>query len=596
MAWENLGSNNLGEAQAVVYSIDGGTNFRWARLDGEVALTGLTNYADPALAIEAAWSYLNTKGGGVLRTRGPGETWTVATVIDSQGANVTWKSDKSLTITIPNTFDDNVVSITHDDVTVIRVHVNGNRLNQSAPVGVGPNGFYIYECSNVKLFQCKITDCRQFGVYVRATEGSNSNVEVRECELIDNDWNGIWATGRDYYTNFKAIGNTIEGWSDVGISSGLDRTVISNNYFNNVGFLNRGAINTSWAIGLEVYVDSVELEDIIIEENIIVNCDTGIGFQSSFSDSFTRIKIANNVMYNLEIGGVYAQYVDWMEITGNIIEEWDTLNAWGSAIYCANEVEDTLISDNILFSRDARTRAEGIRLRNNSDRVKIKNNVIRCYLNCIWLDNDVDDTEIHGNTLVSGNSYSIQIDDATIVRTRIGKNDMYGTNQCLNDNAPLNTILPSKEFQFIKELNGTYNTTSPTGIEISAATHTAILQGHIPQDAQQVVRIRIFAVALGAPVGAGGQMHLEITFNAGTPNAAYNTATKSWNITWHDGLEADYVADDVVTWRVIDANVGNELSNLLPLDKFELLAVYESAADPDGATNAVFGSISIEYV
>lgn len=104
------------------------------------------------------------------------------------------------------------------------------------------------------------------------------------------------------------------------------------------------------------------------------------------------------------------------------------------------------------------------------------------------------------------------------------------------------------------------------------------------------------ADADGTPIGAGGQMHLELTFNAGSPNAAYNTAGKSWNLANFDGEEADYVQFDVVTWVVEDGDVGNELLALVAGDKFELFAIYETGADPDGATNATFGSIEVEYV
>ena len=62
---------------------------------------------DPEVVIEAAWSYLfTTFGGGTLVTKGTGE-WSFQTRCDSQGANVTWLSDLSLTFTVPNAFDKN---------------------------------------------------------------------------------------------------------------------------------------------------------------------------------------------------------------------------------------------------------------------------------------------------------------------------------------------------------------------------------------------------------------------------------------------------------------------------------------------------------
>ena len=91
-------------------------------------------------------------------------------------------------------------------------------------------------------------------------------------------------------------------------------------------------------------------------------------------------------------------------------------------------------------------------------------------------------------------------------------------------------------------------------------------------------------------------MHGAFTLNAGAANAAYNTATKSWAITDFDGADADYVANDIVHWIILDASVGNELKNLLAGDSFEFFALYNAGADPDGATDAVFRCIEVEYV
>jgi len=110
------------------------------------------------------------------------------------------------------------------------------------------------------------------------------------------------------------------------------------------------------------------------------------------------------------------------------------------------------------------------------------------------------------------------------------------------------------------------------------------------------VRLKIWAVATDAPIGAGGQMHLETTFNAGASNLAYNTANKSWNIVNFDGEEADYIANDVIHWVIEDGDVGNELLNLVAGDSFELFAIHEAGADPDGATSAVFRVLEVEYV
>ena len=156
-------------------------------------------------------------------------------------------------------------------------------------------------------------------------------------------------------------------------------------------------------------------------------------------------------------------------------------------------------------------------------------------------------------------------------------------------------IIPTAAFQFTEAINGAIVTASPTGVDVDANTEGAVAWGQIPQEAQGITRIKIWAIATGGPIGGGGQMHVEVTFNAGASNAAYNTAAKSWTLVNFDSVEVDYVADDVVHWNIEDGTVGNELRNLEPGDSFELIVTHEAGAAPDGATECLFRVVEIEY-
>jgi len=139
--------------------------------------------------------------------------------------------------------------------------------------------------------------------------------------------------------------------------------------------------------------------------------------------------------------------------------------------------------------------------------------------------------------------------------------------------------------------------TSPTGCYVFDAGGTAIAWGQLPSEVQQVIQLKIWAVAKDGPAAAGGQMHCEFTFNAGASNAAYNEAGKSWGVINKDSVEADYVVDDIVHWLLKDADTGDsEISALVAGDSFEILAIYEDAASPDGDTDAKFRVIEVEYV
>jgi hypothetical protein len=152
-------------------------------------------------------------------------------------------------------------------------------------------------------------------------------------------------------------------------------------------------------------------------------------------------------------------------------------------------------------------------------------------------------------------------------------------------------------YQFT-ELIGTATiiVSSPVGIDVDAANEGALSWGQLPEEVQQIVRIKIWAVATGGPLGAGGQMHLNITFNAGVSNATYNEAGKSWAIASFDGEVTNYIANDVVYWVIEDGDVGSELGNLAAGDSFEIFALYVAGAAPDGATDGLIRIVEVEYV
>ena len=208
---------------------------------------------------------------------------------------------------------------------------------------------------------------------------------------------------------------------------------------------------------------------------------------------------------------------------------------------------------------------------------------------CIRETNGADNNLIVGNDLRGNPTLGSMI---LIGAGTTAKDNLVEGTSLISDGVSIH----NKPFQFTEAVNGAIVTASPTGVDVDATTEVALAWGQLPEEVQQVIRLKIWAVATDAPIGAGGQMHLEVTFNAGASNAVYNTAAKSWNLANFDGEEANYIAGDVVHWVIERGDVGNELDNLAAGDSFEILAIWETGADPDGATDALFRVIEVEYV
>jgi len=392
-----------------------------------------------------------------------------------------------------------------------------------------------------------IVESDDAGIMVDAAT-SAYNGQIVNCIILGADGMGIYNSRGAF--NILIHGNIITACATYGIYlyRGTYGIITSNHVYSTTG----------GGIGARVNNGVLTISDNICWSNdnsgiYMRDCDLGV--------------LSDNVCYRNDQHGIYIFSCAGVEITGNACH----YNDWF----------DTATYDGIYLDSDS---AANLVVGN------------QCTLNDRnGIQSDGDRNSILSNYCASNGDYGIEI-GATADANRVKFNYFYNNTVGVFLDGGTNTELEYESFQFIKELVGAYLTASPTGIEIDANTEGAIAQGHIPVGIQQVVRIRVWAVALDTPIGAGGQMHAEFTFNAGAPNAAYNTAGKSWALANHDSEEADYVANDVVTWIIEDGDVGNELAALVAKDKFELIVTHEAGADPDGATDAVFGSFTIEYV
>lgn len=189
-------------------------------------------------------------------------------------------------------------------------------------------------------------------------------------------------------------------------------------------------------------------------------------------------------------------------------------------------------------------------------------------------------------------NYGIELDadsDHNIVRD----NDLHdsGLTGPIND-LGLDTEFNNITFQFIQGSVFIDADGSAKGWEIDAADELAIALGQLPLELTQVVRIKIWGVAL-ALTGAGIGMLLEINMNAGQDNEAYtaeaiaiaNKVTRALN----------FAVNDVIVW-IVDASDHANIGTLAGGDSLEVKVKFETLANGDIDTDAVFRAVEIEYV
>ena len=395
-------------------------------------------------------------------------------------------------------------------------------------------------------------------------DGSGLELEVGYCTFYGANylsWQAISYSGRNLYFHDSVI--YAKGSSGWGVTS--PGASVRNIHINNVIMYNGRALLYCYSNAVEqirvinsaaydVYREFIDIAGNANTEIEIIGCtslNSGDGSGNGgieITAGAKSVSIKNNRISESSDAGIQIDNVDSGMIVGNEIwnnNEGDSTTAGQTEGIYLLDCTNFLVSDNKIWADNSK-QEYGIREGAGSDSNRIIDNVL------------------------SGNT------EAQVL--------ILGSN----------TVLNSERFIFIS--GDVPPAASPAGFNIVEADKAAFAIGQIPLSVQQVVRIKIWSVALGGPINAGGQMHLEVTFNAGATNLAYNTAAKSWNIANFDGEEATYENGDIVHWVIVDADVGTELLALVAGDSFELNALYETGADPDGATNAAFRIVEIDYV
>ncbi len=203
------------------------------------------------------------------------------------------------------------------------------------------------------------------------------------------------------------------------------------------------------------------------------------------------------------------------------------------------------------------------------------------------------DNTIRSNTCNDNDAYGIDIDDANSARNWVKNNQLRGNGTRGFNDAGTDTKLATLRKQFVQGTTFISADGSAKGWEINAEADFAVALEQLPLEVQQVVRVKIWAVALGAPAGGGGQMHLDIVIQAGADDLAYTTENIS--LANFDSVTTDYVNTDVVHWSVDSGDDAN-IDTLVGGMSLECKVNGGTAVAPDGATNATFRVMEIEVV
>ncbi len=327
--------------------------------------------------------------------------------------------------------------------------------------------------------------------------------------------------------------------------------------------------NTEYGINFAIFSPLTTVSGNTCNANTLSGIYNPLSFESDY------VTITGNICsFNTE-HGIFLYNGDNIVMTGNICN-----SNVRHGIYM-REVTNSILVGNTCNGNDSGNTGtyDGICLEYNGDY-----NLIMC------------------NTCNDNDRWGISIGSATCQGNWVKNNFLRGNTSGPFNDAGTDTVLAAKTFQFIAggDVEGTAvwakfisASASAKGWQVNGADDWAVALYQLPLEVQQVVRIKIWAVALGAPINPGGQMHLNVLINGGLSNLAYTSVTVG--IVSFDGEEIDYVNADVVHWS-IDATDDADVNNLVAGMSLECKVIYRAGDDPDGATNAVLRCVEIEYV
>lgn len=442
----------------------------------------------------------------------------------------------SARITLADNSDCDMIANQDQDAGNTTIEIRGGILDGNSANNAGTIvGIRLDHIEYSMVFDCMVYDCNLDGIRFEYAEYCN----IQGCQSSGNGQHGIMVHDHSYYNTIED--NICYDNGNHGIS--LERYVEYNNIEGNLVMGNvKGLV-------LEVppnYYNLVCDNSVCLNSIGIMVIGTSVGTPTRFNNF-----VGNNISDNENYGFRLTRFCLHNNVVANVLvgNGTDTNNTWDD----------------------------------------------------IWVDDNCSYNNIEGNLCRAGieankSRYGINISDADCIGNRVVDNDLhddgFGTRP-FRDNGT-DTELNTIHIDFVKEGGGSAGWTigPPSGIDIDADGELALCHCHLPLSVNQVVRISFWAYS--NVVEAANNMLLELLVNAGASGEAHNTHVI--NVASHPSEETGGIAiGDVIHW-VIDRGDDADFDDLAGCDYLELLAIGEAVADPDIATDALFGGVVIEYV
>jgi hypothetical protein len=246
-------------------------------------------------------------------------------------ANIALTFQSGAVLTAVNNFNNIILALHANGVTVSGVTINGNGANQSPAANAYVTGSNFNDGIDIFNDDCLIEystiyNCRCYGI-LSAYGSTADNVGVMNCKVYNCGANGISVScGTATGTNFYIINNEVYGCGDVGIDSYGYDTIITGNYVHDIGSTAPmdGYNNAAWGIGIEMGGGTGSGKYLLIAGNTVNNCagdgGSGGGIVTVGSGSLNNIIIAGNTIDNggwaaIQLGSSSNDFIEYNTIT-----------------------------------------------------------------------------------------------------------------------------------------------------------------------------------------------------------------------------------------------------------------------------------------